>query len=174
MPLVQIYTCGLCERSRRVPHGAPAPTCCASRMRWRQTREYKPEEHGWDTGMRSAAVGFRHTNPWMVPLGDSGPMPVESLRQVRHIERESEKMAADGVEGAQELRFRAFANDTEGGGLQRNTFGEPPHQRKPQLYDKQGRQRISIAPVDADTADADQMGPGADASLASALPESPL
>jgi hypothetical protein len=178
MPLVQIYTCVICEAATRIPHGAPVPEHCAHPMRWRQTREHKPEHHGWSTGVRAPAVGFRHTNPWVIPVEgkDGQQLEVTSLREIRRLENESEKMAADGV--GQAMRFRAFNNDlgnsNRGAGLYENSFGAPP-QRKPQLFDKQGRQRISLTPVAGDQAehDADQLGPGTDPSAVSALPESP-
>lgn len=168
MPLITVYTCGTCGAVQHVPQGSPVPMHCAQRMQWRQTREYKPELHGWETGMKSAAVGFRHTNPWMMPIGTAGDVPVESLRQLRHLENESAKMAADGI--GQEFRARAFNQNVVGGGMQTNSFGEPP-QRAPRLHDAQGRQKISITAVDGEPVDA--MGPGADEALASALPEAP-
>lgn len=170
MPLVQTYSCA-CGKRTTVPHGAPVPHCCATPMKWRQTREYKPEEHGWETGQKTAAIGFRHTSPWEIPVQgpDGQQLQMESLRDIRKLEKESEKMAADGV--GQEMRFRAFNNDVKNGGMLTNSFGEPPH-RKPQLYDAHGRQKISLDLVEGEPVEV--MGPGADESLASALPESPL
>lgn len=179
MPLLQVYRCQVCDTAVTTPYGAPVPLHCGQPARWRQLRDHKPEEHGWSTGMRSAAIGFRNTNPWVVPIEGNGPngqREVSSLREIRHIEKESEKMAADGV--GQELRFRAFNNDVKGGGrsgggMMTNSFGPPP-QRAPKLYDERGRQKISFEAVDGETCDADEMGPGATEALASALPESPL
>lgn len=172
MPLIQIYTCRSCGTTFSVPHGSGIPQHCAGPMKWRRTQEYKPEQHGWETGMKSAAIGFRHTNPWMVPIG--GPngeteTPVESLQQIRQIERDSERAERNG-EG-QAMRFRAFSQDTANGGMQHNTFGEPP-QRAPKLHDDRGRQKISFDVVDGEPVEV--MGPGADEALASALPVSPV
>lgn len=172
--LINVYRCTVCQVAVSTPHGAPVPLHCGTPAKWRQLREFRPEEHGWATGQRGPAIGFRHTSPWVVPIAGSGPngqREVSSLREIRRLESESEKRAADGV--GQEIRFRAFANDTEGGGMLKNTFGEAPH-RAPKLFDSRGRQKISFTPVDGDTADADEMGPGATEALASALPESPL
>lgn len=170
MPLVQTYLCRVCGTATTVPHGDAVPLHCAAPMKWRQTRELKPETRGWATGMKSAAIGFRHTSPWEIPVQgkDGQQIQVESLRQIRHLEKESEKMAADGI--GQEMRFRAFNNDTVNGGMLENSFGPPP-QRAPQLYDERGRQKISFDLVDGEPVEV--MGPGADEALASALPESP-
>lgn len=173
MALVTVYACQVCGTSLAVPHGSAVPQHCAAPMKWRQTRDYKPEEHGWETGMKSAAIGFRNTSPWMVPIG--GPngeteTAVTSLRQIRQIERESEQAERNG-EG-QAMRFRAFSQQHHGSdSMYKNTFGEPP-QRAPQLFDAQGRQKISFEAVDGEPVEA-EMGPGADESLASALPSAP-
>lgn len=167
MPLIRIYVCRECGAAIRTPHGAPIPEHCGREAKWKQTRDFKPEEHGWATGEKSAAIGFRHTSPWVVPLEGTGPhgqLEVTSLRQVREIERESEKRERDGVGEA--LHFRAFSNDTKNGGMLKNTFGEPP-QRAPVLVDSKGRQKISFEVVEGEPIEA--MGPGADENLASAL-----
>lgn len=168
MLLVRVYQCPVCERRCTMHEDQPPPLCCASKMQWKQTREYKPELHGWDTGMRSAAIGFRHTSPWVVPVEGNGPdgqTEVSSLREIRRMEKESEKKAADGL--GQEMRFRAFNQDCQNGGMLENSFGPPP-QRAPELFDAKGRQKISFDVVDGDTA-VDDMGPGAREELASAL-----
>lgn len=168
--LISVYRCGVCEKSSAVMHGSAAPFCCAVVMQWKQTREYKPELHGWETGERTAAIGFRHTSPWEIPVQDAHgqQLKMESLRDIRKLEAESAKLAADGA--GQEMRFRAFNNDTVNGGMLTNSFGDPPH-RTPQLYDKQGRQKISFALVDSEPVE--EMGPGAEESRASALPLAP-
>lgn len=173
MPLLRIYRCRVCDTTLTTDLDAAVPLHCGQPARWRRTQEYKPEEHGWSTGQRAPAIGFRHTNPWVVPIEGNGPngqREVSSLREIRKIESESAKMAADGC--GQELRFRAFNQDTVNGGMLENSFGPPP-QRAPKLYDERGRQKISIEAVDADVADADALGPGAQESLMSALPEAP-
>lgn len=164
MPLVRSYQCSTCAKRLTVHDGQEIPLCCAAPMRWKQTRDYKPEEHGWETGMRAPAIDFRNTTPWEVPIGVDGSH-VSSLREIRKLERESEKLERDGVGEA--IRFRAFSQDRSN--MLQNTFGEPPHARKPQLYDKQGRQKISFDLIDGEPTEV-EMGPGADESLASALP----
>jgi len=167
--LIATYQCGACATVRSVVHKQPIPVCCDAPMTWRQLREYKPEQHGWETGEKSAAIGFRHTNPWVVPLEGAGPhgqLEVTGLNQIRAIERETAKREADGVGEA--LRFRAFSQDVAGGGMLHNTFGAAP-KHTPQLFDKHGRQKISIGSVDGETMDLAEMGPGASEALASAL-----
>lgn len=167
MALVRSYACEQCSTRKTVHDGTPVPECCGVPMKWRQTREYRPELHGQLTGERSAAIGFRHTSPWEIPVqgADGDQLRMESLRDVRRLENESSKMAADGI--GQEMRFRAFNNDVKGGGMLTNSFGDPP-QRKPELFDAQGRQKISFETVEGEPVEA-EMGPGADESLASAL-----
>jgi hypothetical protein len=167
MPLVRSYACEACSARVTVHDGAPVPEHCGVPMKWRQTRDYHPELHGKLTGERSAAIGFRHTSPWEIPVqdGSGDQLRMESLRDVRRLESESAKMAADGI--GQEMRFRAFNNDTKNGGMLVNSFGEPP-QRAPVLTDSQGRQKITFDAVDGEPVEA-EMGPGADESLASAL-----
>lgn len=168
MPLIRIYTCVTCGTMLRTPFEAAPPLHCGLAARWRQTRDHKPEEHGWQTGMKSAAIGFRHTSPWEVPVQDANgeQLKLESLREVRKLEQDSANKAADGI--GQEMRFRAFNQDCKNGGMYVNSFGEAP-QRAPQLHDKHGRQKISFDVVDGETVDAADMGPGADEALASAL-----
>lgn len=164
MPLVRSYACAHCSTRTTVHDGAPVPVCCGVPMLWRQTRDYRPELHGKLTGEKSAAIGFRHTSPWEIPVqaADGQQIRAESLREIRKLESESAKRAADG-EG-QEMRFRAFNQDTTNGGMLENSFGEPP-QRAPILTDHKGRQKISLTAVDGEP----EMGPGADEALASAL-----
>lgn len=174
MPLVTYYTCTVCGTTSHVAHGADVPLHCAAPMKWRQTRDLKPEQHGWATGQKSAAIGFRHTDPWVVPIEGDGPdgqLAVSSLREIRKLESEAAKKAADGI--GQEIRFRAFNQDTKNGGMLVNSFGEAPH-HTPKLFDDKGRQKIAVTATDGETIDADELGPGAEEALMSALPESPL
>jgi hypothetical protein len=174
VPLIRIYACATCGTGVRADFDAPVPLHCGVPATWRQTRDFKPEEHGWATGEKSAAIGFRHTKPWVVPLEGNGPngqREVSSLREIRHIESEARKKAEDGV--GEEIRFRAFNNDTVNGGMLKNSFGEAPR-HTPKLTDARGRQKISFEvvegdPVEVDTAEDVPMGPGAAEALASAL-----
>ena len=162
MPLIRIYRCAVCDTGISTAFGAPVPSHCGAPAKWKQTRDYKPEEHGWETGMKSAAIDFRNTSPMQVPLGTDG-MEVSSLRDIRRIERESEQRERNGEGEA--YRFRAFSQNKSN--MLQNTFGEPP-QRKPQLFDKQGRQKISFELVDGEPQEV-EMGPGAEEALASSL-----
>lgn len=174
MPLIRIYACAVCGTQVRADFDAPAPLHCGEPAAWRQTRDFKPEEHGWSTGEKSAAIGFRHTNPWVVPLEGNGPngqREVSSLREIRAIEREARKRAEDGV--GEEIRFRAFNQDVKNGGMLKNSFGEAPR-HTPKLTDSKGRPKITVDvvegdPVEVGTADEVPMGPGAAEDLASAL-----
>ena len=131
-------------------------------MRWRHTRTYTDPPNRFGS---SAAIDFRNTSPWEVPLG--GPQAVSSLREIRKIERDAEQSFRNG-EG-QEIHFRAFSQDRSN--MQTNTFGAP-NQRKPNLF-RNGKQVVSITSVAADESDA-PMGPGADESQSSALALDPL
>ena len=168
MPLIRLYRCVTCDAQILTDMDHPVPLHCGLPAKWRRTQEYRPEQHGWSTGQKSAAIGFRHTSPWEIPVQDASGQQIkaESLRDIRQLEKESEKMAADGI--GSEMRFRAFNQDCKNGGMLENSFGAPP-QRAPRLIDSQGRQKISIDVVDGETVEAADMGPGAEEALASAL-----
>lgn len=155
--LVQLWACVTCGTEELRGFDAPTPQHCHLPMRWRQTRTYQdpPNRFG-----QSAAIDFRNTSPWEVPL--NGIQSVSSLREVRKIERDAEQSFRNG-EG-QELHFRAFSQDR--GNLDTNTFGSPP-QRAPSLF-RNGKQILSVTSVAGEEADV-PMGPGADEARASAL-----
>jgi hypothetical protein len=144
-------------------------------MKWIQTREYRAELHGWSTGMKAPAVDFAPSRDRELPiqLADGSQMKMESLHQLRQLEKESQILAANG--DGQELRFRQYSMERGTGRNLENSFGPPP-QRAPKLA-RNGKQVISLTPVegvDGAAADADIMGPGAVEELASAVPLDPL
>lgn len=95
---------------------------------------------------------------------------IDSLSKARQVERESEKMAADGI--GQPIRFRAFAQDHSN--MQRNTFGDGPAEKptdaaKARFGFRGGASQLQR---DADGNDPEcPYGPGVDESNASALPD---
>lgn len=161
--LTQTYVCRACHQGKRRAHSdAAPPTCCDQPMKWVRTSTYTPPPQRFG---QAPAIDFRNTSPLILPIGDG--VAVESLREIRKLEQESEKMAADGL--GQPLRVRGYSQDR--GNMAVNTFGEP-EQEKPDLTrtHKDGTPRVSITrnvlPEDADAAD---LGPGATEEHASAL-----
>lgn len=148
--LLRTYECQICE-ARRSRLDTGIPICCKQPMKWKQTREYHPENRGWDTGMRAPAIDFNQTKGRIAPI-DSG-IEVNSLHDIRRIERESEKMARDGV--GQQYVFRKYAQDAAN--AYENTLGPDPAVRPTKPFQKQ------VGPVDP------EMGPGAREDLASPL-----
>jgi hypothetical protein len=169
--LIETFRCQTCRTVTSQDYGQAPPVCHGTPMKWAQTREYHPELHGWSTGMKAPAVDFSPSRDRELPiqLADGSQMKMESLHQIRQLEKESQQLAANG-EG-QELRFRHYSTDRGTGRHLENTFGAPP-QRKPQLT-RDGKQVVSITPVDGETMDAAEMGPGATEALASALTMDP-
>jgi hypothetical protein len=170
VPLLQYYRCAsnTCL-PLAMPHGATVPHCKHGRMQWYRTCDHKPEEHGWSTGMRAPAIDFAPSRDRELPiaLADGSQMKMESLHQLRLLEKESQLKAASG--DGQELRFRNYS--MERGNKHVNTFGEPP-QRAPKLT-RNGKQRISVKALPELDVDA-SMGPGTDEALASALAVDPV
>jgi hypothetical protein len=162
--LVQRFRCAGCAARFVQPHGQPTPTCaCGGVVRWTQTAVYHPPAPRFG---RAPAIDFAPSRDRELPLDGPGGAPVfmESLHQLRRIERESEKRAADGVGEA--LRFRMYSQDASQ--RHENTFGTPPHRAPSQawLAKHGGALRESLrAPEEAG-----EMGPGAEEALASALP----
>ena len=99
---------------------------------------------------------------------------VDSLHKVREIERESAKMAADGI--GQPILFRGFAQDHSNMGV--NLFGDGPSEKpEPKYKQKFGLQggASAVAPTveDGVVSDPDySYGPGVDDSNTSPLKES--
>jgi hypothetical protein len=158
--LRRIYRCESCGQSQATSLTAKVPRCHGP-MKWLQTREYKPELHGWATGQRAPALDVRAME---IPVGDGRePVYATGLHDIRRIERESETLERDGM--GQALRFRAFSQDRSN--MHVNTCGTPPH-KTPNLY-RDGKQIISFNPIDDEAAADAEMGPGAREELASAL-----
>jgi hypothetical protein len=154
----QLYYCNSCKRGTRVSvtglrfwEYPPPPTCCGQPMKWRMS-VFGYEEPAPRFGS-APAIDFNQTRGRIAPIGDG--IAVNSLHDIRRIERESEQRARNG-EG-QPLVFRKYAQDR--GNLHTSTLGENPS-HKPRLTDSRGRQKISIRPVDESTANADVLGPG--------------
>lgn len=159
------YQCRRCEDWQATRDTRQIPVCCGSPMAFRQWREVFPPTPRFG---HAPAIDFRHMTPMDVPIGDgTAPVTVSSLREIRHLERESERLAADG-EG-QQIIFRAYSQDRSNRDL--HTMGASP-QRTPNL-DRltRGGTRPLFDAVDADAAEDLSMGPGADEALASALPD---
>lgn len=163
--LVQRFQCLGCGTRMVQPHGQPTPTCpCGGEVRWRQTAVYAPPTPRFG---QAPAVDFAPSRDRELPLEGPGGAPVymESLHQIRRMERESERRAANGEGEA--LRFRMYSQDAS----QRHThsFGAPPHRAPSQAWlAKQGPWlRETLTGAD----NAGEMGPGASEALASALPD---
>lgn len=119
MPLYRIYECcGV----RRAVHGDTVPLCgtCRGPMRWKQTREWNEGAHMPQFG-RAPAIDFNQTRERVVPIGEHG-IRVDSLADIRRIERESEKRARDGV--GEQYVFRKYAQDHSN--LYEHTLGKDP------------------------------------------------
>jgi len=94
---------------------------------------------------------------------------IDSLHKLREVERESEKMAADGL--GQPIRFRGFSQNASN--MQANTFGEPPSEKIPDdVKRKWGlRGNTKAAHVEADGSEPEfAYGPGVNDNNTSALP----
>ena len=165
--LVRLFTC--CGDTRMVaadPDVTPLCGTCRGLMTWKQTREYFPGNHGWSTGMHAPAIDFNQTRERIAPIGEHG-VPVNSLHDIRRIERESEKRARDG-EGEQYV-FRKYAQDANH--LHDHTLGESPARRPDPKWFARQRQ---LSPAESRAiseaaAESTGMGPGAHEDLASAL-----
>lgn len=95
---------------------------------------------------------------------------VSSLRQLRQIERESEKMAADGI--GQPIRFRGYAQDHSN--MSENTFGERPADAPDMVLTPEGKRKFGLRGgaqmIDAREGEPDySYGPGVNDSNTSAL-----
>jgi hypothetical protein len=114
---------------------------------------------------KAPGIDCRVTNPIVVPIGSG--IAFESLRDLRRFEHESEMLANEGI--GQPYRIRGYSQDHSNMAV--NTFGEPD-QQKPDLTrtHADGTPRVQVTKY---TPDADEMGPGADEALASALPMEP-
>lgn len=159
MPLLRIYRCEACNETRTSIDSSAIPLCpgCRGPMAWKQTRDYHPENHGWATGMKAPAIDFNQTAGRVAPIGDG--VPINSLHDIRRIERESEQRARNG-EGEQYV-FRKYQQDR--GNLYTHTLGEAPQAAPSQDWLRKHAQEFGdlIAPMRADEAEAAAtLGPG--------------
>jgi DNA-directed RNA polymerase subunit RPC12/RpoP len=163
----RIYVCEDCDRHASTIDSKKAPLCpvCRGLMTWKQTREHKPENHGWSTGMRAPAIDFNQTQGRVAPIG--GGIEVNSLRDIRRIERESEQAVRDGVPGAERVIFRKYSQDRSN--LHTHTMGEAPEARPSKEFLRKQKGSIGSNPGAEELG----MGPGAQEELASYLPDEP-
>lgn len=168
--LVQLYRCGACDYRQLVPHGTPAPRHCTAPMRWVRTQTYTPPPPRFG---QAPALDFAPSRDREIPLQDAhgAQVKVESLHQIRQIERESQRRAADG-EG-QEVRFRMYSQDRSN--RHTNTFGEAPARGPSRAWLRQQEARTGRPFREAliDATQAGELGPGTAEALTSALPETP-
>lgn len=75
--------------------------------------------------MKSDGGGGQGFQKFTVRDGLNNLVEIDSLHKLRQVERESEKMAADGF--GQPIRFRAYAQEHANMGL--NTFGDGPAEK---------------------------------------------
>lgn len=153
--LYQDYDCTTCRLGQiSVPHGTQVrdviacPSCGALRdWKWVRTRTetYVPRVFGHAPAL-DIHVGR------VAPIGAG--VRVDTLRDIRRIERESEQAERNG-EG-QAVRFRLYSS----GDRYTNSFGEVP-QEKPSFTRPDGRPRLTVNAVDAAHAEASgDLGPG--------------
>ena len=141
---------------------APACPSCGVRMIWTPTV--------FRTDLRTDGEGASGATFQKFTMLDglNRRVEIDSLHTLRKIERESEKMAADGI--GQPIRLRAFAQDR--GNMSVNTFGEGPSE-KPSAEAKrrfglQGGAQPVTAPADGGDPDY-TYGPGVTDANTSAL-----
>ena len=152
------------ERSAQEGGIKTAPLCprCRIRMTWTPTR--------FRTDLRTDGEGSSGATfqKFSVLDGSNRRVEIDSLHTLRKVERESEKMAADGI--GQPIRFRAFAQDRSN--MSVNTFGEAPSEKPSAAGKRKFGLQGGATPVDApvDGGDPDYTyGPGVDDSNTSAL-----
>lgn len=170
MPLIRLYRCAPCDRTATTGLEMSVPLCpsCRGPMKWQQTRDYHPEHH-WPRLGDAPAIDFNQTKGRIAPIGDAGT-PVNSLRDIRRIERESEQMVRDGVPGAQLHIFRRYSQDASNADV--HTLGPDPSQAPSKDWLRRNDGQIgalrehAVAPIEG-------MGPGAREDLASSLPLDP-
>ena len=168
MPLYRIYLCPDCRTQATTGLGMTVPLCgtCRGPMKWQQTREYRSEAHVPRFG-EAPALDYNQTRGRIAPIGDRG-VEVNSLRDIRRIERESEQMVRDGVPGAQLHVFRKYAQDHSN--MDVHTLGTDPSQHPSKDWlRKHGREIGAIA-----ESMTPGMGPGMTEEKASYLPVDPI
>jgi hypothetical protein len=166
--VLRSYSCTECQTSRVTQDSMLVPLCgqCRGPMKFRQARWTNPNNHSY-TGMRAPAIDFNQTAGRIAPIGDG--IEINSLHDIRRIERESEKMARDGV--GEQLIFRKYAQDR--GNLHTHTMGPSPATAPSQEWLRKHGHTLQAVPGDQANHDT-EMGPGAREELASALPDDPI
>lgn len=124
MPLLRIYTC--CGVHRSTVDSLAVPLCgvCRGPMRWKQTRDYVPAAHVPRFGS-APAIDFNQTRERVAPIGAHG-VRIDSLHDIRRIEREAERAVANGDPGAEPIVFRKYAQDRSN--MDVHTLGPDPSQ----------------------------------------------
>lgn len=164
--LIRIYRCKDCDQTRTTGLEMTQPLCpsCRGPMTWLQTRDYVSAAHVPQFG-KAPALDYNQTKGRVAPIGDG--IEVNSLRDMRRIERESEQQVRDGVPGAQLHVFRKYSQDRSNTDV--HTLGPDPSQAPSKDWlRKHGSQIGSISPDDLPG-----MGPGMTEDNASHLPIDP-
>ncbi len=172
MALIRIYRCAPCDRTATVGfEQRPIPLCpsCRGPMKWLQTRDYVSAAHVPRFG-DAPALDYNQTRERIAPIGPNGT-PVNSLRDMRRIERESEQAVKDGVPGAQLHVFRKYSQDHSN--EYTHTLGESPQQGPSKEWMRKNGHKIG-AIAESGVEAIEGMGPGAREDLASHLPVDPL
>lgn len=169
MPLYRIYHCPDCRTQATTGLEMSIPLCgsCRGPMKWQQTREYVSAAHVPRFG-DAPAIDFNQTKGRMAPIGERG-VEVNSLHDIRRIERESEQQVRDGVPGAQLHIFRKYAQDKSNFDV--HTLGPDPSQQPSQDWLRKHGAEIGAI---AEHAVPSGMGPGMTEDNASYLPTDPL
>lgn len=165
--LVRTYECCGTVRSTESER---IPLCgfCRGPMTWKQTRDYVRAAHVPKFG-EAPALDYNQTKGRVAPIGEHG-VEVNSLRDIRRIERESEQRYRDGV--GEPYVFRLYSQDSSNRDV--GTLGDAPSAKPSQDWLRKQQARTGRPFKDTVTeaeAEAISMGPGAREDLASPLPE---
>ncbi len=166
MPLLRVYQC--CGQFRSTLDSDAVPVCgqCRGPMKWKQTRDYVAAAHVAQFG-KAPALDYNQTRGRVAPIGARG-VEVNSLNDIRRIERESEKMARDGV--GEQYVFRKYQQDA--GNLYTHTLGEAPDAAPSQEWLKKHAQLGDVPqPISDAEAEQAEFGPGMSADQPSAFGE---
>jgi hypothetical protein len=170
--LIRIYRCADCSQTTTTGlEQRPIPLCpsCRGPMKWQQTRDYIDAAH-WPRLGQAPALDYNQTKERIAPLGDRG-IQINSLNDIRRIERESEQQVRDGVPGAQLHVFRKYSQDHSNEYV--HTLRDTPQQGPSKEWMRKNGHLIgSIAESGVEAIEG--MGPGAREDLASHLPVDPL
>ncbi len=165
MPLVRIYRCKDCDETRMMGFEMHVPICpgCRGPMKWSQTRDYVSAAHVEQFG-QAPALDYNQTKGRIAPIGNG--VEINSLHDIRRIEREAEKRYRDGV--GEPLVFRKYSQDN--GNLHTNTLGDAPQQGPSAEWMKKNGHKIGSIRE----GDIPGMGPSMTEDNASYLPTDPI